>query len=318
MLLRLLTPCIIFVLCGLVSPYVKAKSDIIIILDDLGYRPSDIAAFSLPKEVTFSILPQTPLASEIAQRAEKEGRAVMLHMPMQAQNGKNMGPLGLSTDMYAGAITHNVRRAMKSVPNAVGINNHMGSAFTGQREAMEALLKEVKRQGLFFVDSRTTVLSKGKEIAEQLGVPNASRQVFLDHRLEPAFLLQQFNEMKRIAKREGRVLVIGHPHPATIDFLQTHLPLLEKEGFSLASVADYFPHAPKVAKQFPNVHEQTAGLSHHIIANKNIADKNITLKDITLKDNLAFTNEVNSENLEHTRYSTRKVSPEITDVAPKE
>ena len=119
--------------------------------------------------------------------------------------------------------------------------------------------------------------------------------------------------MKRIAKREGRVLTIGHTHPATIDFLQTHLPLLEKEGFSLASVADYFPDAPKVAKQFPNVHEQTAGLSHHIIASKNIADKNITLKN-----NLAFTNKVSSENLEHTRYSTRKVSPEITDVAPKE
>lgn len=94
MLLRLLMPCIIFVLCGLTSLQVKAKSDIIIILDDLGYRPSDVAAFSLPKEITFSILPQTPLASEIALRAEQEGRAVMLHMPMQAQSGKDMGPLG--------------------------------------------------------------------------------------------------------------------------------------------------------------------------------------------------------------------------------
>ncbi len=75
MLLRLLMPCIIFVLCGLTSLQVKAKSDIIIILDDLGYRPSDVAAFSLPKEITFSILPQTPLASEIALRAEQEGRA---------------------------------------------------------------------------------------------------------------------------------------------------------------------------------------------------------------------------------------------------
>ena len=269
MLLRLLTPCIIFVLCGLVSLQVKAKSDIIIILDDLGYRPSDIAAFSLPKEITFSILPQTPLASQIAHRAEKEGRAVMLHMPMQAQNGVNMGPLGLTTDMFAGAITHNVRRAMKSVPNAVGINNHMGSAFTGQQEAMEALLKEVKRQGLFFVDSRTTVLTKGGEIAEQLGVPNASRQVFLDHKLEPEFLLKQFNQMKRIAKRKGHVVVIGHPHPATVNFLKAHLPTLEKEGFTLTSVADYFSHAPKVAKQFAKGEDQTAALTSGIKKHSN-------------------------------------------------
>ncbi|AXT38143.1 divergent polysaccharide deacetylase family protein [Alteromonas sp. BL110] len=261
MLLRLLMPCTIFVLCGLISLQVNAKSDIIIILDDLGYRPSDVAAFSLPKEITFSILPQTPLASDIAHRAEQEGRAVMLHMPMQAQNGKNMGPLGLTTDMFAGAITHNLRKAMKSVPNAVGVNNHMGSAFTGQQESMEALLKEVKRQGLFFVDSRTTVLTKGEEIAERLGVPSTSRQVFLDHKLEPAFLLKQFNHMKRIAKKNGHVVVIGHPHPETVDFLNTHLPALEKEGFTLTSVADYFSHAPKVAKQFGKARNQTAQLT---------------------------------------------------------
>ncbi len=158
-----------------------------------------------------------------------------------------MGPLGLTTDMFAGAITYNLRKAMKSVPNAVGVNNHMGSAFTGQQKGMEALLKEVKRQGLFFVDSRTTVLTKGEEIAQRLGVPSASRQVFLDHKLEPAFLLKQFNHMKRIAKKNGHVVVIGHPHPETVDFLKTHLPSLEKEGLTLTSVADYFSHAPKVA-----------------------------------------------------------------------
>ena len=274
MLLRLLMPCIIFVLCGLTSLQVKAKSDIIIILDDLGYRPSDVAAFSLPKEITFSILPQTPLASEIALRAEQEGRAVMLHMPMQAQSGKDMGPLGLTTDMFAGAITYNLRKAMKSVPNAVGVNNHMGSAFTGQQKGMEALLKEVKRQGLFFVDSRTTVLTKGEEIAQRLGVPSASRQVFLDHKLEPAFLLKQFNHMKRIAKKNGHVVVIGHPHPETVDFLKTHLPSLEKEGLTLTSVADYFSHAPKVAKQFGKERNQTASLN-----NADVKDSKVSLTE---------------------------------------
>jgi len=245
MLLRLLMPCIIFVLCGLVSPKVKAKSDIIIILDDLGYRPSDVAAFSLPKEITFSILPQTPLASDIAKRAEQEGRAVMLHMPMQSQNDLNMGPLGLSTDMYAGAITHTLRRAIKSVPNAIGVNNHMGSAFTGQEEAMETLMKEIKRQGLFFVDSRTTVLTKGEQVASRLGVPSVSRQVFLDHELSDEFLLRQFNRMKRIAKKKGQVVVIGHPHPQTIAFLKNiylHLKVKVSTSFLFPITSHHHRH----------------------------------------------------------------------------
>jgi len=254
MRLRLIITSLLCVLSGLFCHAVMAKSDIIIILDDLGYRPSDVAAFSLPKEVTFSILPQTPLSEDIAKRAEEEGRAVMLHMPMQSHKGLNMGPLGLSTDMYAGAITHNLRRAIKSVPNAIGVNNHMGSAFTGQEEAMEALMQEIKRQGLFFVDSRTTVQTKAEKVAERVGVPNVSRQVFLDHELTEDFLSRQFERMKRIAKKRGQVVVIGHPHPETIAFLQKHLPTLETEGFNLMSVADYFaPTEALAATNLPDM-----------------------------------------------------------------
>jgi polysaccharide deacetylase 2 family uncharacterized protein YibQ len=217
-----------------------AKPNVIVILDDLGYRPSDVTAFSLPKEVAFSILPQTPLSKSIAQRAAKEGRPVMLHMPMQATNQKLMGPLGLSTDMFPGAITHTLRKAIKSVPNAIGVNNHMGSAFTGQEDGMTALMEEIKRQGLFFVDSRTTALTKAQEVAERVGVPSASRQIFLDHQRNTAFFKRQFEKMKGIAKDKGYVVVIGHPHPETIAFLNQHLPSLETEGFELLSIADYF------------------------------------------------------------------------------
>lgn len=225
---------------GFTSHLAAAKPSVIIILDDLGYRPSDIAAFSLPKEVAFSILPQTPLSEHIAQKASREGRPVMLHMPMQATNNKFMGPLGLHTDMFPAAITFTLRKAIKSVPNAIGINNHMGSAFTGQEEAMQALMKEVKRQGLFFVDSRTTVSTKAQDVAERIGVPNASRHVFLDHRRDKAFLTKQFKKMKQVANQTGHVVVIGHPHPETIAFLKQHLPDLDEEGFNLLSVADYF------------------------------------------------------------------------------
>jgi hypothetical protein len=53
--------------------------------------------------------------------------------------------------------------------------------------------------------------------------------------------------MKRIAKKKGQVVVIGHPHPQTIAFLQKHLPALESEGFNLISVADYFAPSQALA-----------------------------------------------------------------------
>jgi len=160
----------------------------------------------------------------------------------------------------------------------------------------------VKRQGLFFVDSRTTVLTKGEEIAQRLGVPSASRQVFLDHKLEPAFLLKQFNHMKRIAKKNGHVVVIGHPHPETVDFLKTHLPSLEKEGLTLTSVTDYFSHAPKVAKQFGKERDQTASLN-----NADMKDSKVSMTE---------ENALHSSGLMHS--SAEKGIAERLETAPNE
>ena len=222
------------------SATIPVKPRVIIILDDLGYRKSDMVAFALPSEVTFSILPQTPLAQTISRKAKQQGRAVMLHMPMQSTSGKAMGPLGLSTDMYPAAITHTLRAALKSVPNAVGVNNHMGSAFTVKEPAMQTIMEEIKRQGLFFVDSRTSVNTTAQQVADRVGVPNASRQVFLDNDRSVASLNKQFEYTKRLAKRNGTVVVIAHPYPETITFLAHTLPSLVNEGIALASVNDYF------------------------------------------------------------------------------
>ena len=225
------------------SATIPVKPRVIIILDDLGYRKSDMAAFALPSEVTFSILPQTPLAQTISRKAEQQGRAVMLHMPMQSTSGKAMGPLGLSTDMYPAAITHTLRAALKSVPNAVGVNNHMGSAFTVEEPAMQTIMEEIKRQGLFFVDSRTSVNTAVQQVADRAGVPNTSRQVILDNDRSVASLNKQFEYTKRLAKRNGTVVVIAHPYPETITFLAHTLPSLVNEGIALASVNDYFAEA---------------------------------------------------------------------------
>lgn len=214
----------------------EASPRIVIILDDLGYRQSDLKALTLPSEITFAILPDTPLGFDIAHMAHQQGRDVMLHMPMQASGGKRMGPLGLTTDMYPAAITHNIRQAMRTVPYAVGVNNHMGSAFTTNADTMLAFMQEVKRQGLFFVDSRTSVASKGQQMANYLGVPNARRQVFLDNDTSEAAMLKQFDMMKRIAKKQGFVVVIGHPYPETVEFLSRHLPELINDGFTLSAV----------------------------------------------------------------------------------
>jgi polysaccharide deacetylase 2 family uncharacterized protein YibQ len=240
------------------SKPLTGEPKVIIILDDLGYRTTDLSAFSLPTEVAFSILPETPFGQAIAQRAHQQGRTVMLHMPMQAKSDKAMGPLGLSIDMYPTTITDTLRRALKSVPYAIGVNNHMGSVFTGHANGMRTFMEEIKRQGLFFVDSRTSIYTKGFETAQALDVPSTSRQIFLDHQKKLSFLQQQFEKTKVLARKNGSVVVIAHPYPETLRFLNDSLPTLKKQGIHLTSVADFLYIPPSLSKGELSIESVTA------------------------------------------------------------
>ena len=70
----------------LVFGFISALSqagDIALIIDDIGNKPEDIKAFSLPSEITFAILPHTPYSTPFSQLAEQQQREVMLHIPME-------------------------------------------------------------------------------------------------------------------------------------------------------------------------------------------------------------------------------------------
>jgi polysaccharide deacetylase 2 family uncharacterized protein YibQ len=44
--------------------------------------------------------------------------------------------------------------------------------------------------------------------------------------------------MKKLARKRGQVIAIGHPYPATLDLLERELPRLAEEGFELVRVSE--------------------------------------------------------------------------------
>ncbi|WP_250207319.1 divergent polysaccharide deacetylase family protein [Alteromonas oceanisediminis] len=192
-----------------------------IIMDDMGYRTTDIAAFDLPTSVTFAILPHTPKSVEFAHSATEQGRIVMLHLPMETLNPHNLGPGALLTQMDASMIARTLDDALKSVPYAVGVNNHMGSKLTQLSLPMTNLMTALAERQLFFVDSRTTPLSKAHRIALAAGVPSLQRKVFLDHELTDEFIQAQFQRLVRLAHKYGQSIGIAHPHPLTVERLKS-------------------------------------------------------------------------------------------------
>jgi polysaccharide deacetylase 2 family uncharacterized protein YibQ len=222
----------------------KAKYQLAIIIDDIGAKASDAKAFSLSKDITFSILPHTKYSTQFSYRASQQNREVMLHMPMESLNKENLGPGPLLSTMYPREVKSALLNALKTVPHAVGVNNHMGSKLTQMTLQMKTLMHQLGANNLFFVDSRTTRFTKAMQIAKLQGVKTASRHVFLDHVQKADFLDHQFRLAIKRAKRHKKAILIAHPYPVTLKYLAENLPYLPKD-IELITVSEYLQETDK-------------------------------------------------------------------------
>jgi len=205
---------------------------IAIIIDDMGYHGSiGRELLSLDLNLTFSFLPDAPFTRKQEEEAWSKGRTILLHLPMQAKSKRwDPGPGALYTDYTSQRIRSVILADLKSVPHAVGCNNHMGSGFTENRKGMRAVLAVLKEQKLFFVDSYTTARSTGLDEANRLDVPSARRHVFLDNVQDVDKICQQLRALLVLAEEKGQAIGIAHPHPATLEGLQKCGSLIKKHA----------------------------------------------------------------------------------------
>ena len=224
------------------SPGMKIRTGkIAIIIDDIGNDLASIESLlALGVPLTYSVLPYAQHTSEVCARLEGRGELVMLHLPMEPESypENDPGPGALLLSMSKEEIRKNTIAALSAVPGARGVNNHMGSAFTENREAMQVLLSLVKEQGLFFVDSRTTVHTVAFSLAREMGVRTGERRVFLDHEPDVGSIEAQLHRLADKAEAEGIAIGIGHPYPETITALQQVVPLLSNQGFEFVLVSE--------------------------------------------------------------------------------
>ena len=103
---------------------------------------------------------------------------------------------------------------------------------------MRPVLRLLKRQGLFFLDSRTTPNSVAERLGRELGLAVASRDIFLDNVRTKEYIRARIEELKAIARERGSAIAIGHPYPETIATLKEVIGSLQKEGFKLVRVSE--------------------------------------------------------------------------------
>jgi len=212
-----------------------------IVIDDLGQDVKQAKeVITLPGKITIAVLPGLAQSKNIAELSGKAGREVLLHLPMEPlkNHEKTRSPGTLSADMTPMAFLNTVSDDVESVPGAIGVNNHEGSALTENKEAMKFLMAELKARNLFFLDSLTNSKSVAYATAKEFGMKAARRDVFLDNDSDhPASIRKQLDELVEIARTHGKAIGIGHPHPITLSELRKWLVETDTQGIEIVPVS---------------------------------------------------------------------------------
>ncbi len=197
-----------------------------IIIDDLGYHKKVGENFlDFPIELTYSFLPFAPYTEKQEKKAFYSGKTVLLHLPLEPRGKEwDPGPGALFLSDTVELQKRKFEQDLALVPHAVGVNNHMGSRFTSDVPAMTKVLKLVKKNGMFFVDSFTSADSKGWETALKLKIRTARRNVFLDNSRLKTDICNQLEKLVSVAESYGVAIGIGHPHFETYYALKECMP----------------------------------------------------------------------------------------------
>lgn len=197
-----------------------------IVIDDMGYQQkTGMALLALDLPLSFAFLPFTPFSAALQQEAQNRGRDILLHLPLEPMDPKsNPGPGALTTAMDPQTMRDLFREDLQAVPKAIGINNHMGSRFTANPQAMQTLMTLVQTQtgNLFFLDSMTSSDSVAYDLARKMGVKTERRTVFLDNDQNSEKILAQLDLLVQLAGEHGQAVGIGHPYPATLEALRRY------------------------------------------------------------------------------------------------
>ena len=226
-----------------ISPPVSEKyiGKLAVIVDDCGYDIKSVRRLTdvgLP--FSYAILPYKDFSNDALEVIKNTGNVPMLHLPMEPSNRSAMseGSRTILTDMKEKDIKAMTKKAIESLPGIMGVNNHQGSKATTDKRVMETVLREVKKNDMFFVDSKTIGTSIARDMAREMGVKTARNDVFLDNSKDIEEIRKQVYKAIELAEKNGSAIAICHARPATVKMWEKYADEFRKSGVKFVHVTE--------------------------------------------------------------------------------
>ncbi|MBL7131764.1 MAG: divergent polysaccharide deacetylase family protein [Candidatus Omnitrophica bacterium] len=219
----------------------KTKGKIAIVIDDWGYNKKNLDILrQIKSPLTLAILPFRDYSRKIAEFGHKHNYEVIIHMPMEPEDKDRvmLEPKTLMTYMSGNTIKSILNDAFDNIVYAKGINNHMGSLATQDKEFVATVFKELKKKKFYFLDSYVVADSVAYDVSRKIGIRFTKRSIFLDNESDPEYIRNQLNKLAKEADKNGKAVGIGHDRRNTLIVLKDEIPKLNKQGYRFVFVSE--------------------------------------------------------------------------------
>lgn len=204
----------------------KAKPKLCIIIDDMATKEQvdELKATGLKLTPSFfppdKNHPKTPILA-------REFEFFMVHLPLSAVHYSYEESETLTPQDSQERIDAKIAQIVRDFRGLKFINNHTGSLFTDDTQAMRRLFRALKRHDLIFVDSMTTGSSKGALMSREFKQISIKRDIFLDNDNDISAIEANIKQAVRKARKKGFAIAIAHPKKNTFKALEQSKALLD-------------------------------------------------------------------------------------------
>ena len=218
---------------------VTDRPRVALVLSGLGLSEADsIAAIrALPPTVTLAISPYASNAAPVLDLARAHGNELLATVPMEAEGADSAGRRALMTGASAEDNRINLEWALGRTQGYAGVtgagdNGLRGERFAAQISSFKAMLEEVSRRGLYYLDPRPG--GPGLPLA----LPHATVSAVADDRPARDEFEDRLAAIEAMARERGFAIALaGPPRRATVERLVAWAGLLEQRGFVMVPVS---------------------------------------------------------------------------------
>ena len=218
---------------------VVAPARIAIVIGGLGLSQTGTknAIEALPADVTLAFSPDGNSLRRWTEAARRGGHEVALQVPLEPIGWPDVRPSERTltrADPSPDALAASLGR-LTTYPL---VSNYLGTAFSLDAEALEAMMRELKARGLGYLDDGRAQAGRAAAVARRVGLPFVQGSVLLDEERGPAAVDRALERLVAEAKAKGWAVASGTAFPTTVERVALFAEQAKAKGVTLVPVSN--------------------------------------------------------------------------------